>query len=176
MTYPPGSPPPEDAPGSNPYAGAQGGYPSAPPPAGGYPSTPPPPGDRSGWGMPSTMSAGDERTWAMLSHLGSIVCAIVALAFLAPLLVLLVKGDSSPFVRKHAVESLNFQITGLILLVVLVVPGFLIAVVTLGLALFVIVPLVALYGVFWVVCIVLASVRANAGEEYRYPLTLRLVS
>ena len=55
-----------------------------------------------------------ERNWAMAAHLGAFVAAYVALGLLAPLIVLLVKGGESPFVRRHAVESLNFQITTLI--------------------------------------------------------------
>ncbi|MEO9222439.1 MAG: DUF4870 domain-containing protein, partial [Mycobacteriaceae bacterium] len=51
----------------------------------------------------------DEQTWSMLAHLGGIV-----LGFLAPLIVMLTKGNESPFTRRQAVEALNFQITVLI--------------------------------------------------------------
>ena len=77
-----------------------------------------------------------ERNWAMAAHLGAFVAAYVALGLLAPLLVLLVKGGESPFVRRHSVESLNFQITTLLLLVIAVV----LALVTFGLGLIVIIP------------------------------------
>jgi len=42
----------------------------------------------------------------MLSHLGGIV-----LGFLAPLIIMLTKGNESPYTKRHAVEALNFQIT-----------------------------------------------------------------
>ena len=60
----------------------------------------------------------DERNWSVAAHLGSFVTAWFALGLVAPLVVLLVKGGSSPFVRRHAVESLNFQINALVYSVV----------------------------------------------------------
>ena len=56
----------------------------------------------------------EERTWTWVSHAGCFVGAAVAMAFIVPLAIMLTKGQESPFVRRHAVESLNFQITALI--------------------------------------------------------------
>src|SRR4028118_1587101 len=97
----------------------------------------------------------EERNWAMAAHLGSFVAAYIALGLLAPLLVLLVKGNTSPYVRRHSVESLNFQITMLIWTAV----AFVLAVVTLGFGLLVILPVAIVVAVFYVVVVVLASVR-----------------
>jgi uncharacterized Tic20 family protein len=107
----------------------------------------------------------EDRNWAMAAHLGSILTAWFALGLVAPLLVLLVKGGDSPYVRLHAVESLNFQINALVYGVVFTLLLF----VLIG---FVLLPL---YLVFYLVCVVLATVRASAGETFRYPVTLRLV-
>jgi uncharacterized Tic20 family protein len=89
----------------------------------------------------------------MAAHIGSLVAAWFALGLIAPLLVLLIKSDRSPYIRRHAVESLNFQINALIYTVVCFVLMF----VLIGFVL-------------------IAAVRAANGAEYRYPLTLRLVS
>ena len=43
------------------------------------------------------------------------------LAFLGPLIVMLIKGNESPYVRRQAVESLNFQLSILIYAIVSVV-------------------------------------------------------
>lgn len=110
--------------------------------------------------------------WAMLAHVGALVAAVIALAFLAPLLVLLLQGSKSAFVRRHAVESLNFQISLLIALAA----GFVISIVTVGLALIVLVPAGLVIGVVALIWMVMASVKANNGEEYRYPVNIRLVS
>jgi hypothetical protein len=109
------------------------------------------------------------------AHLGSLVAVYVALGLLGPLLVLLLKGRESAFVRSHAVESLNFQISVLIYASVATVVAFVAALLTFGLALFPIVPLVLVLAVVYLVLVIVASVRASSGEYYRYPLTLRLV-
>lgn len=117
-------------------------------------------------------STPQERNWAMAAHLGSLVAAYVALGLLAPLLVLLVKGSDSPFVRRHAVESLNFQITTLIWAGI----AFLLALLTFGIGLLVIVPVAVVVVVCYLVAVILGTVRAAAGGDFRYPLTWRFVS
>jgi uncharacterized Tic20 family protein len=110
--------------------------------------------------------AADDRNWSVAAHLGSFVTAWFALGLIAPLVVLLVKGSSSPFVRRHAVESLNFQINALVYSVVF------------GLLMFLLIGfvLLPLYAIFYVVCVVLATIRASQGEEFRYPFTVRVIS
>ena len=110
----------------------------------------------------------NDRTWAGASHWGTLVAAWLAMGFLAPLIIMLTIGNQSGYVRKHAVESLNFQISLLIYGAV----GFLFVLFTFGLgALIVLVAVIAA-----LVFIIVASVKAQNGEDYRYPLTLRLVS
>ncbi len=140
---------------------------TAPPyaPGGSYGSPPP-----YGHGYSTALNPADERTWALLGHVGAFL-----LGFLAPLVVMLVQGPKSPYVRRHAVESLNFQITLMVAWVVGSVLAVVAAAVTFGLALFVFVPLAVAYGIFSVVVMILGSVKANNGEDYRYPLCARLV-
>jgi len=113
-------------------------------------------------GMPTK----EECNWAMAAHLGSFVAAWFALGLLAPLIVLLAKGNDSAFIRRHAVESLNFQINALVYIVVFALLIF----VVIGLV------LLPLYGIFYLVAVILGSVKASNGQEFRYPFTLRLVS
>lgn len=131
---------------------------SHPPPAD-TGSWPPPAGDHSG------ATSAEERNWAAAAHIGSLVAAWFALGLIAPLIVLLVKGGSSPYIRRHAVESLNFQINALLYIVACFVLMF----VLIGFV------LIVVYGIFYLVCVITATVRASNGAEYRYPLTLRLV-
>jgi uncharacterized Tic20 family protein len=117
---------------------------------------------------PSVSSAvvpSEDRNWAMGAHLSAFVAAYIALGFLGPLIVLLVRGDRSPFVRRHAVEALNFNLTVLIYVVICVI----LALVLIGFVL-----LIAL-GILYVVAVIIGAVRASSGEEYRYPLTIRFV-
>jgi uncharacterized Tic20 family protein len=101
----------------------------------------------------------------MLAHLLSFVAAYIALGFVAPLVVLLVFGPRSAFVRAQAVESLNFNLSWLLYAVV----GVILLIVGIGLLI-----LIAL-GIAYVILIVIASIRANNGELFRYPLTIRFV-
>jgi uncharacterized Tic20 family protein len=138
-------PPPQVPPGGGPPAGG--------PPPGGPPAQPP-------------LRQDQERLWAMLAHLLSFVAAYIALGFLAPLVVLLVFGQRSAFVRAHAVESLNFNLTWLLYAVVAVILAFLLV----G------IPILVALGIAYVILVIIASVRANNGEFYRYPLTIRFIS
>ena len=129
-------------------------------------STPPgPQAPHPGYGPPGGPTQ-EERNWALASHVGTFVAAWFAMGFLAPLIIMLVKGNDSAFVRRHAVESLNFQISLLIYLVV----SFVLAFVLIGFL------LMAVVGVFALVVIILATIKAANGEDYRYPLCIRLVS
>lgn len=123
------------------------------------PPPPPPPGQQS-------MPPDQERLWAMLAHLLSFVAAYLFLGFVAPLVVLLVFGPRSAYVRAHAVESLNFNLTWLLYGIVGVILAFLL----IG------IPILIALGIAYLVLVVIASVRANNGEFFRYPLTIRFIS
>lgn len=116
-----------------------------------------------GWPQPAAPSQ-EERNWALGSHIGCLLGAWIALAFLVPLVIMLVKKDS-PFVRAHAEESLNFQLSFLIY----GFAGVLLLFVGIG---FIVLPVL---GVLWLVFVVLATIKASNGYAYRYPLTIRFV-
>ncbi|WP_329479908.1 DUF4870 domain-containing protein [Kribbella sp. NBC_01510] len=119
----------------------------------------------------SSLSASEERTWAMVAHIGVFVAAWFAMGFLCPLVVWLVYRQRSDFVRRHALESLNFQLSLLIYTAIAVV----LILITFGLGVLIIIPLIIIGAVAAVVFIVLATMAASSGNEYRYPLTIRLV-
>jgi len=101
----------------------------------------------------------------MLAHLSALVAAFVALSFLGPLIVMLTQGNRSQFVRRQAVEALNFQIT-------IYIAGIISALLLLVLIGFVLLPIV---GIAWLVFTIIGAMKANNGEDYRYPLNIRLV-
>ncbi|MDM8086562.1 DUF4870 domain-containing protein, partial [Cellulomonas cellasea] len=105
----------------------------------------------------------EERSWAILAHLGGLV-----LGFVAPLVVWLVFRGRGPYLENQAKEALNFQITLAIAYVVsLILTG-----VTFGLLF----PLVWAVGIAGFVFMVLAAVAANRYQWYRYPVNIRMVS
>ena len=97
---------------------------------------------------------------ALLSHILTIVAG-----FVAPLVIYLIKKDESPYVRKHAVESLNFQIS----VAIYAFASFILMFVLIG-----IFTMIAV-GIMAIVCAIIATVKANEGQFFKYPLTIRLV-
>lgn len=106
------------------------------------------------------------RNWALGAHLSAFVGAWFALAFLGPLVVWLLKRQEHPFIALHAREALNFNLSVLIYALV----AFLLSFLLVG------IPILVAIGIAWIVLTVVAAVKAQNGEEYRYPLTIRFVA
>lgn len=124
--------------------------------------------------QPSTGPTGDERNLAMATHVGTGIAVIVGgwlVNVLVPLVVWLWQRKRSEFVRVHALEELNFQLSLTIYAIVAIV----LAVLTLGLGLVVIVPIALVLVLVVIYVMVRASIAGARGQEYRYPLTMRLV-
>lgn len=121
--------------------------------------------------MSTPLSGSEERTLAIVAHIGVLVAAWLAMGFLCPLIVWLIFRERSEFVRRHAVESLNFQISLLIYSALAAVLIF----ITFGLGVLIVVPLVVIGAVAALVVIILATVAASGGTDYRYPLTIRFI-
>ncbi|WP_308250030.1 DUF1707 and DUF4870 domain-containing protein [Sphaerisporangium fuscum] len=101
---------------------------------------------------------GSDRLGAVAAH----VLPLCGLSIIGPLIMLLTAGRTSPYVRHHAVESLNFHLT--LLGATIALPFTIIG--------------VALIPFLWIAAFVLGIVGAAAalGEgRFRYPLTIRLV-
>ncbi|MEV0619121.1 DUF1707 and DUF4870 domain-containing protein [Nonomuraea sp. NPDC050404] len=100
----------------------------------------------------------NERLGGAIAHL----LPLVGFPILGPLLLLLTGGKTSPYIRNHALEALNFQITvvGASILLPITVVGI------------VLVPFI------WVAAFILSivgGVSALSEGNFRYPMTLRLV-
>ena len=113
------------------------------------------------------MDQKQERTWGMLCHLSALAVFIFPLGnIFGPLIIWLVKKDESPFVDDQGKESLNFQITFTIYCIFAAI----LTVIFIGIIL-----LIAL-GIAFLILIIIASVKANEGEKFRYPFTIRLIT
>jgi uncharacterized Tic20 family protein len=119
--------------------------------------TAPPPPPTSAGPVPS-----DQRTMALVAHLLGIFTG-----FIGALIIWLINKDdtSKPFVIDQSKEALNFQITIAIAYIV----SSILVVVLIGTLM-----LAAVWVANLVLCI-MAGVKANNGEAYRYPFTLRLI-
>lgn len=126
---------------------------SVPPPA-----APPPP-------IAGTASA-EERQWAMFAHLSALIGVVIPLgSVIAPLVIWQVKKNEMPFVDDQGKEALNFQITIALAAIVCLI----LFVVLIGML------LLPLLGIYWLVFTIMGGIKANNGETYRYPATIRLI-
>jgi uncharacterized Tic20 family protein len=108
----------------------------------------------------------DDKTMGMFCHLAAFAGFIIPLgSVIGPLVIWLLKKDQSEYVDYHGKESLNFQITMLIALLI----SFILIFVVIGFFL-----LIGL-AIFNLVIIIIASVKANDGERYQYPFSFRFI-
>lgn len=101
-----------------------------------------------------------EKVVAAAGHLSAFF-----MPFLAPLVLLLVSNELSPYLRRQAMEALNFQLFCLI--------GAIVS----GLLFWLVVPIVLLVGIAvgWVVLPIIATAASMMGRAWKYPLVYRLI-
>lgn len=108
----------------------------------------------------------DERTWGMLCHLVAFSGLIVPFgAIIGPLIIWLIKKDEMPFVDDQGKESLNFQLTMFIAAII----TFILCFILIG---WLIAPVLIVY---YLIVLIIASIKANDGIRYRYPYTIRFL-
>lgn len=118
--------------------------------------TPPPPPAQPA----APLSDSDARTYATIAHAGNILFPAVA-----PLIMWLIGKDKSTFVDEEAKEALNFGILTVIVYVVSwILMFFFIGFLTYA-AMFIVLLIFGIQG----------AMKANKGEHYRYPFSLRLI-
>ena len=122
-------------------------------------TTPPPPPGMDG---PSS----EARQWGMFAHLSALIGIIIPFGnLLGPLIIWQMKKAEMPFVDDQGKEALNFQIAVTIAMLICFVLMF----VWIGMLLLPVVGIAAL------VFTIIGGIKANEGQAYRYPFTLRLI-
>ena len=110
----------------------------------------------------------DERSYALFMHLALLGHMVIPFfTILVPIIMWSTKKEESPFIDDHGREAINFQISLLIYSVIWIPIGFL----TCGIGFF----LAFLPYVLGLIGMIQASIAANRGEFYRYPMTIRFL-
>lgn len=104
----------------------------------------------------------EQRTFALCAYL---IPLVTNSNFIAPLIIWLLKKDEDSYIEDHAKESLNFQITFFIFILVAWLSIF----IMIGALLF---PAVI---ITYIVFAIIASIKAYKGEPYRIPLCIRFI-
>ena len=108
----------------------------------------------------------DERLWAMFCHLSALIGLIGIPGAVGPLVIWLIKREDYGLVNDQGRESLNFQLTMLL--------GFLLSI-PLIFACGIGVALLVVLSILNLVFIIIATIKANEGVPYRYPLCIRFI-
>ena len=110
-------------------------------------------------------ASSNSRNLAMLSHLSAFVAFVGIPSLVGPLVVWLLNRDD-PYVEAQAKDALNFNIS------------FFLYGLAAAISIIVLVGIIALPAVLvtWFVLVIVASVKAANGEDYRYPFTIQFVS
>ncbi len=119
----------------------------------------------AGPGGTGVVTEKEARQWGMFAHLSAFAGFVIPFGnIIGPLIIWQMKKDL-PFVDEQGKEALNFQITVSISVFVCMI----LTLVLIGLLLL---PLVVI-GSF--VFTIIAALNANNGENYRYPIAIRLI-
>ena len=118
------------------------------------------------------VSAQEERTWSVLSHLSMFLNLITGfLGPVAALITWLVYKDRSQKVAFHALQSMWYQIGWLVILAVGWTVTGLLTIILIG---FLLIPVMAIVSVVPFVHAAYAAYRVSKGDEYRYPVAADL--
>jgi len=125
-------------------------------------ATPAPPA-----GPPPKLSDQEARQWATFCHLAALAAYVISPigGIVGALVVWLIKKDQSAFVDEQGKESLNFQITVAVGFLICIPLVFILIGILLAIAL----------GIFNLVMIIVAAIKANSGEHWRYPISIRFI-
>jgi uncharacterized Tic20 family protein len=115
----------------------------------------------------------DVRQWNMWCHLSALAGLFIPFGnVIGPLLIWQIKKAEFPSVETHGKAALNFQLTVLIAFVVGLVLAIVLSFFCIG---WLLIPVVMLIGVAGMVFAVIAGIKANEGQDYTYPYSLKLV-
>jgi uncharacterized Tic20 family protein len=107
-----------------------------------------------------------ERNWAMFCHLAAFSGFFFPFGgIIGPLVCWLTKKDESAWVYVNGRDSLNFQLSMLLYMVLagplcFIIIGF---------------PILGMLITLKIVCVIIASVRAGKGETFKYPLAIPFI-
>lgn len=104
-----------------------------------------------------------ERNWSMLCHLSALAGFFFPFGgIIGPLICWLTRRDESAWVNINGRNSLNFQLS-ILLYIVLISP---LCFILIGF------PLIGMLITLKVICVIIASVKAPKGELFKYPLMI----
>jgi uncharacterized Tic20 family protein len=107
-----------------------------------------------------------EKQWAMSCHLSVLLGYAIPFGnIIAPLIIWSMYKDQYPLVDRQGKESINFQLSLTLYIIVSIILIFVI------IGIFLLIALAMLN----VVLVIIAAIKVDKGEEFRYPITIRFI-
>jgi uncharacterized protein len=107
-----------------------------------------------------------ERNWSMLCHLSAFAGFFFPFGgVIGPLICWLSRKDDSAWVNINGRNSLNFELS-ILLYMVLAAP---LCIIVVGF------PIIFALGALKVICIIIASIKASKGQLFKYPLLIPFI-
>jgi uncharacterized Tic20 family protein len=107
-----------------------------------------------------------ERNWAMFCHLSAFAGYFIPFGgVIGPFVIWMSKRDESTWINENGKASLNFQLSMLMYLI-LAAP---LCLILIG------IPIIGVLVILRIIFIVIASIKASKGEEFRYPLAIPFI-
>jgi uncharacterized Tic20 family protein len=107
-----------------------------------------------------------ERNWSMICHLSAFASYFFPFGgIIGPLICWLSKRDESVWINLNGRNSLNFNLS-ILLYIVLAIP---LCFIIIG------IPIIMALATLKIICIIIASIKASKGQLFRYPLTIPFI-
>ena len=105
----------------------------------------------------------EENTYLMLMHLSQLAgLAVPLIGFVLPIVLWLTNKDVNEKVNENGRNILNFMISYTIYAVILCIT-------IIG------IPLAVILGIIYVIFVIVASIKANNGESWKYPMSIEFI-
>ena len=105
----------------------------------------------------------DEKTYLTLMHISQLAGFLAPLiGFIIPLILWIANKDVNPKVDWHGKNIMNFIISFVIYAAILCIT-------------IVGIPLAIVVGIIYIVFVIIAAVKTNNGEDWKYPLTIEFI-
>lgn len=117
--------------------------------------------------------SGEERAWAIGAHLSAVIAMVVSagwLSFVGPLVIWALKKDTSPYVRRAAAQSFNFNFGVWIMSFV----GWIFIITVIGIPIGIVLIAVAFVLTLW--HHIKATIAASNDMPYHYPFQIKVLS
>lgn len=107
----------------------------------------------------------EERTWCTLMHVSQLLNYSIV-GIVVPVLLWILGKDTSAMVNRHGNRMMNWIISSLIYYAI----AFLLCLIAIG------IPIVFVLGILGIVFPIIAAVKANSGQAWSYPLSIKFLN